>query len=82
MFELFRLRQQNIVSKKRNAEYVKARKIICYIYHLKGLYYKDIAPKVNLTESGVKYAVLSLKSEMKLNKALSDEVQSYVNRAI
>jgi chromosomal replication initiation ATPase DnaA len=77
MFEIFRIKQSSILSKRRNADVVKARKIMCYLYHKQGYMQKDICKHVNLSKSGVKHALDSLKNEMQRNDKLRLEVENY-----
>ena len=82
IFEASLVNIKSLRSKSRLSKVVKSRKIICYLLHQQGLKQREIAPLVNYSRSGVKYAIQSLKVEMSVNSTLKNEINLLENQYI
>lgn len=79
MFEAVKIKRKSIRSGKRTADVIKAKKIVCYLYHKKGLTNDKIALMLNMSKSGIRYLLKSLNNEMQVNKQLKKEIENYEN---
>lgn len=78
MFNRVRISRRSIRSGRRTADVIRAKKIVCYLYKKEGLSNDRIGLLVNMSKSGVRYALKSLNEEMRVNKTLREEVEKFL----